>query len=159
MSNLPQLSRKVLREEDLLREVDALKQLGQRIVFTNGCFDILHYGHVYLLSKAADEGEVLILGLNSDDSVRRLKGASRPINDQQHRALLLAALASINYVVIFNEDTPERIISAIKPDVLVKGGDWKVEEVAGAGFVKADGGRVVIVPYVEGFSTSGILNR
>lgn len=158
MHELPRLSRKILREEDLLREVDALRELGQRIVFTNGCFDILHYGHVYMLSKAAEEGNTLVVGLNSDASVKRLKGTSRPINSQNHRATVVAALEAVSYVVVFEEDTPERLIQSLRPDVLVKGGDWKENQIAGAGDVIARGGQVVIVPYVEGFSTTAMIN-
>jgi D-beta-D-heptose 7-phosphate kinase/D-beta-D-heptose 1-phosphate adenosyltransferase len=156
MPDLPKLSRKILREADLLREVQAMRQLGRKVVFTNGCFDILHYGHVYLLSKASAEGDVLIVGLNSDESVRRLKGDKRPINKQPVRASVLAALEAVSYVVVFEEDTPARLIGAIRPDVLVKGGDWRPEQVAGAKEVIALGGRVVIVPYLQGFSTTSL---
>lgn len=157
MHELPKLSRKVLREEDLLREVAALRELGQKIVFTNGCFDILHFGHIYLLTKAAEEGDTLIVGLNSDTSVKSLKGDNRPINRQHERSLVLAALEAVSYVVTFEEDTPERLIKSLKPDVLVKGGDWKVDQIVGAKDVIAGGGRVVIVPYVEGYSSTAVI--
>lgn len=131
----------------------------QKIVFTNGCFDILHLGHIEILSKAADQGDFLILGLNSDSSVKLLKGENRPINKQEDRAVLLAALSFIDAVVIFNEETPEALIRKLNPDVLVKGGDYKPEQIAGADLVKAKGGEVVIIPFVEGYSTTGIIEK
>lgn len=128
-------------------------------MFTNGCFDILHQGHARLLASCSEMGERLVIGLNSDTSVKRLKGEGRPVNDQQSRAVLLAALQFTDAIVIFEEDTPETLIHAIKPDILVKGGDWKPEEIAGSSFVKSYGGQVKVVPYLNGFSTTGIIER
>ena len=131
--------------------------MGRSIVFTNGVFDILHPGHIFTLSQAAKEADFLIVGLNSDESVKRLKGQQRPINHQDSRALLLASLLMVDVVVIFEEDTPLQLINAIKPDVLVKGGDYAIEEIVGAKEVIEQGGRVVINPLVDGYSTTGII--
>lgn len=132
---------------------------GETIVFTNGCFDIIHRGHVDYLSRARDLGTKLVLGLNSDASVRRLKGESRPIVDQQSRAFVLAGFQFIDYVVIFEEDTPFNLISTIQPDILVKGGDYKIENIVGHDIVEAHGGKVMTIPFVEGFSTTNIVNK
>ncbi len=132
---------------------------GQRIVFTNGCFDLLHPGHISLLRQSAAFGDRLVVGLNSDASVRRLKGDARPIQDEQSRATLLAALEAVDAVVLFEEDTPQKLIEAIKPDILVKGSDYKVENIAGAAFVRSYGGQVRLVELVDGFSTTGITRR
>ena len=133
------------------------KKKEKKIVFTNGVFDLLHRGHIFSLTQAAKEGDVLVIGLNSDDSVKRLKGDSRPINDQDARALLLAALTMVDAVVIFEEDTPLKLITSILPDVLVKGGDYTVDEIAGAKEVIANGGKIVINPILDGFSTTAII--
>ena len=132
---------------------------GKKVVFTNGCFDLLHRGHVEYLAQARALGDVLIVGLNSDSSVRRIKGGGRPFVPQEDRAIVLASLAVVDYVVIFEEDTPYRLIQSLKPDVLVKGGDYKKEEVVGRDVVEQAGGRVVILPYVEGRSTSALIQR
>ena len=129
------------------------------IAFTNGCFDILHEGHLYSLGEAAKEADHLIVGVNADQSVKKLKGESRPINGEQSRAKVLASLLITDAIIIFDEDTPLELIKAIMPDVLVKGGDYKAEEIAGAKEVLANGGRVVINPLVRGFSTSAIISR
>jgi len=128
-------------------------------VFTNGVFDILHPGHIFSLSQAAKEADFLVVGLNSDDSVKRLKGHQRPVNSQDSRALLLASLLMVDAVVIFDEDTPLELIGSIKPDVLAKGGDYTLEQIVGAKEVIANGGRVVINPVVEGYSTTGIIDK
>lgn len=135
------------------------RAMGERTVFTNGCFDLLHRGHTRLLQQARALGDLLIVGLNSDASVRRLKGPFRPVLSQDERAELLSALASVDYVVIFEEADPSRIIETLEPDVLVKGADWAKEEVVGRETVEKRGGRVVTIPLVEGSSTSGILRR
>jgi len=132
---------------------------GKKVVFTNGCFDLLHRGHVEYLAKAADLGDILVVGLNSDSSVRRIKGEGRPINDEQSRAAVLSALESVDVVVMFDEDTPENLIRTIKPDVLVKGSDYKIEDIVGADFVVNHGGKVVTIDFVEGYSTTGIIDR
>ena len=131
----------------------------KKVVFTNGCFDLVHRGHVDYLAKARDLGDLLILGLNSDASVRRLKGPERPIVDEQSRALLLAAFGFVDYVVLFDDDTPLRLIEAILPDVLVKGGDYQIKDIVGHDIVQARGGRVVTIPFVEGFSTTNIVDK
>ena len=132
---------------------------GRIIVFTNGCFDILHVGHVRYLQEAAQLGDILIIGLNSDASVKRLKGSDRPINNELERAEVLCALGFVDYVAIFDEDTPLELIQKVEPDILVKGGDYKPEEVVGKEFVEARGGRLVLVPFVEGKSTSSIIEK
>lgn len=132
---------------------------GKTIAFSNGCFDILHEGHIFSLSQAAKEADYLVVGLNSDSSTKQLKGPGRPINHEKSRALLLAALVIVDAVVIFEEDTPRDLITALMPDVLVKGGDYTVEQIAGSREVIANGGRVVINPIVEGFSTTGIIEQ
>ncbi len=139
--------------------VKDLKTTGKKIVFTNGCFDIIHAGHVEYLQEAAELGDILIIGLNSDNSVKRLKGKNRPINSQIDRAKALSGLANVSYVVIFEEDTPYMLIDHIKPDVLVKGGDWKPDEIVGADIVLANGGSVRSLSYKEGNSTSSIINK
>ena len=129
---------------------------GLRIVFTNGCFDILHRGHVEYLAQAADKGDVLVVGLNTDASVRRLKGDGRPVNDQEARAMVLASLSFVDAVVLFDEDTPYELIKAVHPDVLVKGADYKVEEIVGHDLVTSYGGLVETIPLVEGYSSTAI---
>lgn len=152
-------SGKIKSAPRLLETLKGLRSRGKKIVFTNGCFDIIHVGHVDYLSKARQKGDVLVIGLNSDASVRRLKGNGRPINREESRAKVLSALSFVDYVTIFNEDTPDRIIRSIAPDILVKGGDWKIEDIVGADFVKSRGGRVVTVPFVKGHSTTSLLNK
>jgi len=134
-----------------------LRAKGKRVVFTNGCFDILHAGHVKYLEKAKSLGDILMLGLNSDCSVKKIKGPSRPIVSQKDRAIVIASLGFIDYVIIFGDVTPLRLIKAIKPHVLVKGADWKVGKIVGADFVKSYGGRVVAIPLVKGRSTTGLI--
>lgn len=135
------------------------KVLGKTVAFTNGCFDILHEGHIFSLSAAAKEADYLVVGLNSDASVKRLKGDARPVNTQHSRALLLASLLMVDAVVIFEEDTPLQLITALMPDVLVKGGDYTIEQIVGSKEVMANGGRVVINPIVAGFSTTGLIQQ
>jgi len=151
------IAEKIYSLTGLVGKTGQWKKEGKKIVFTNGVFDLLHKGHIFSLTQAAKEGDVLIIGLNSDGSVKRLKGDSRPINDQDARALLLAALTMIDAVVIFEEDTPLKLITSILPDVLVKGGDYTIDEIAGAKEVIANGGKVVINPILDGFSTTAII--
>ncbi|MEJ5283908.1 MAG: bifunctional D-glycero-beta-D-manno-heptose-7-phosphate kinase/D-glycero-beta-D-manno-heptose 1-phosphate adenylyltransferase HldE [Brevinematia bacterium] len=146
---------KLLSLEELLVVLEDLKKKGKRIVFTNGCFDILHRGHITYLSEAKKLGDILVIGLNSDSSVKRLKGESRPINNENDRALMLSALEMVDYVVLFNEDTPYEILSKIKPDILVKGGDYKVENVVGREFAK----ETIILNFVDGYSTTSIIKK
>lgn len=159
MNHLQKIKRKIIAAVDLDAFLSDCKAKGQKIVFTNGCFDILHHGHVEYLSKAADLGDVLLIGLNTDNSVRRLKGPARPVNDEQSRALLLSALQFVDAVVLFDEDTPYELIKKVQPDVLVKGSDYKVEDIVGYDVVTAKGGKVVTVNLVEGFSTTAIINK
>lgn len=130
-----------------------------RIVFTNGCFDVLHRGHAEYLAKASDLGDVLIVGMNTDASVKRLKGESRPVNNEQNRAFLLASLGFVSCVVLFGEDTPEKLIEFVKPDFLVKGADYNEKTIVGADFVKSYGGQVVTIDLVPGLSSTDIINR
>jgi len=142
----------------LSQRVAMWKFQNRKIVFTNGCFDILHRGHIEYLSKARDLGDVLIIGLNTDSSVKRIKGGNRPVQDETSRAMILASLRFVEAVVLFDEDTPHNLISLVKPDVLVKGGDYTEETIVGADIVRASGGEVVTVPLTEGYSTTQILN-
>lgn len=144
---------------ELVTIVHVCRTLGQRVVFTNGCFDLLHRGHTRLLQQARGLGDLLIVGLNSDASVRLLKGPSRPVLLQDERAELLSALASVDYVVIFEEADPSRIIADLEPDVLVKGADWAKDEVIGRETVERRGGQIVTIPLVKGCSTSRIVRR
>lgn len=144
----------ILSRENLKKELERLKEQGKRIVFTNGCFDIVHVGHVRYLREAKALGDVLVIGLNSDDSVGRLK-PGRPVNPEDQRAEVLASLSMVDYVTIFHEDTPYDLISLLKPDVLVKGGDWKKEDIVGAGIVP----EVRSLPFTAGMSTTNIINK
>ena len=159
MKAIEAIENKLYSLEKLLTQVAAWKIKGKTIAFTNGCFDILHEGHIASLSAAAKEADYLIVGLNSDTSVKQLKGDARPINSEQSRAIILQNLVVVDAVVIFTEQTPLALISAILPDVLVKGGDYTTEQIVGAKEVIAAGGRVVINPIVEGFSTTGTITQ
>jgi D-beta-D-heptose 7-phosphate kinase/D-beta-D-heptose 1-phosphate adenosyltransferase len=144
---------------DLLQKVAEWRGAGETIAFTNGCFDILHAGHIASLTEAASHADRLVVALNADVSVKVLKGDNRPVNDEAARATVMAALEAVDAVTIFSETTPHEVIVALMPDVLVKGGDYKVEEIAGAKEVMANGGRVVINPIVEGYSTTAIIQK
>ena len=150
---------KILSLPDALRTVNQWRVTGKTVAFTNGIFDILHRGHIYSLSQAAKEADYLIVALNSDSSTKQLKGPTRPVNDQQARAIVMASLLMVDLVVIFDEETPLELIKAILPDVLVKGGDYTEEQIAGAKEVKANGGRIVINTIVEGFSTTNTIRK
>lgn len=143
----------------LRHQVYAWKMKGKTVAFTNGCFDILHEGHIFSLSQAARAADYLIVGVNSDTSTRALKGPERPVNQEQSRALLLASLAMVDAVIIFEELTPLELITTLQPDVLVKGGDYTLDQIVGAKEVIAAGGKVAINPLVEGFSTTGLIAR
>lgn len=149
--------RKILILEQAFQVADRLKRCGQRVVFTNGCFDILHPGHTHYLSEARALGDALIVAVNSDASVRALKGPDRPIFPAQERAEVLAALRAVDYVTIFDDPTPQAVIARMLPDVLVKGADWGPNEIVGRPEVEAAGGRVVSIPVVAGFSTSALI--
>lgn len=142
-----------------LKKILVRQKPAQRIVFTNGCFDILHLGHIQYLEQAKAKGDLLVVGLNSDASVKRLKGKTRPILPQQDRARILAALACVDYVVLFEEDTPLNIIRTIEPDVLVKGGDWSPESIVGSEIVRKKGGYVLTIPYLPKRSTTAIIEK
>lgn len=131
----------------------------KKIVFTNGCFDVLHRGHFEYLMQAASLGDVLVIGLNTDDSVKKLKGSNRPINDEESRAMALACMQFVHAVVLFSEETPTELIKMVRPDVLVKGGDYKPNEISGSDFVTSYGGRVEIIPFIEGYSSTKIIEQ
>jgi len=143
----------------LKSELARLRKAGKTIAFTNGCFDILHLGHVTYLEKSKKAGRVLVVGLNSDASTRRLKGPSRPVNPEQARAAVLAALESVDYVTIFNDDTPLKLIEALQPDILIKGADYKNQTVVGADVVKARGGKIEFITFVDHFSTTKVIEK
>ena len=148
---------KLISLDEFIRLKPSLE--GVRLVFTNGCFDILHPGHVDYLQRARDLGDRLILGLNSDASVRRLKGEKRPVNPEMDRARVLSGLACVDYVILFEEDTPLELIRAVQPHVLVKGGDWSVDRIVGRDIVTARGGDVLSIPVLPGYSTTGLIER
>ena len=148
---------KIIESSRLVPVIAGLKQEGKRVVFTNGCFDLLHVGHIRYLQAAREEGDLLVLGLNSDRSVRELKGENRPLIPQEERAEILAALSMVDFIVIFDESTPLELIKEVRPDVLVKGGDWRKEDIVGGSEVEAFGGRVVVVPEIPGRSTSNLV--
>jgi rfaE bifunctional protein nucleotidyltransferase chain/domain len=153
------MKKNIVNRKNVAQLVKRLKRNGKKVVFTNGVFDILHRGHVEYLAKAKSFGDVLIVGLNSDASVRGLKGKSRPVQPQTDRAVILLALESVDYVVFFGEDRPDKLIETVRPDVLVKGADYKLSEIAGAAFVKSCGGQVKRVKLTRGRATSKILKR
>ncbi len=159
MKSVQSIPLKIFKLQELLQEVKRWKLKNKKIVFTNGVFDILHEGHIASLCESAAYGDILIVAVNSDESVTRLKGASRPLNNEQARALLLASLVVTDAVILFEEDTPLELIKAIMPDVLVKGGDYTIEQIAGAKEVIANGGEVKLAAMVEGISTTGIIER
>ena len=157
MNKLPR--NKLLPIEALILERNRMRREEKHVVFTNGCFDLLHPGHVRYLTEARALGDALIVALNSDRSVRALKGEGRPILDETERAEVISALEAVDYVVVFDEDTPRELIARQVPDILVKGGDWPLDQIIGRNEVEAAGGRVVSLPYVEGQSTSDIISR
>lgn len=155
-------SNKIFKLQDrqrLQRMINYWSFKNQTLVFTNGCFDILHRGHVDGLARAAELGDVLLVGLNTDQSVKRLKGQQRPLNKEEDRAMLLAGLSFVSAVVLFDEDTPRELIQAIKPNILVKGSDYSQEEIAGADLVRAHGGQVVSLPLLPGYSTTSLIHK
>ncbi len=153
------LTDKIIPSARITELSQKLQSEGKKLVFTNGCFDILHAGHVTYLTQARALGDVLILGLNSDLSVKRLKGDNRPVNAEMQRALVLAGLSAVDYICIFAEDTPYELIKKVQPDVLVKGGDWQVSEIVGSDLVLANGGLVKSLSFVEGLSSTNIIRR
>ncbi|MCX6203519.1 MAG: D-glycero-beta-D-manno-heptose 1-phosphate adenylyltransferase [Bacteroidetes bacterium] len=153
------IEKKIMTVTQAQSMIAALKVNGKKIAFTNGCFDIIHPGHLFSLAQAANEADFLIVGLNSDASVRKLKGPTRPINTTQSRAIVLANLIVVDAVVIFEEETPLELISTLLPDVIVKGGDYTIDQIVGGKEVIANGGKVVINPMVEGFSTTSLIDK
>lgn len=151
--------RKIINRDTAVKTSSDIRRSGKILVFTNGCFDILHPGHIDLLQKSRELGDCLMIGVNTDTSVRRIKGGSRPLNNEHDRAVMLAALEVVEWVVYFGEDTPEELIREIKPDILVKGGDYTPETVVGRETVERSGGRVVIIPLLEGYSTSALVEK
>ena len=159
MNNLETIQNKIFDWEQLKSQLAGWQSSGKKIVFTNGCFDLLHLGHIDYLSKAKDQGNILIIGVNTDDSVSRIKGKSRPITDEKSRSTILASLGFIDAVVLFDEDTPYELIKLVQPDVLVKGSDYKAEDIVGYDIVKAKGGEIVTIDFLEGYSTTSIENK
>jgi rfaE bifunctional protein nucleotidyltransferase chain/domain len=160
MTSLEKINNKILRDWELLPKMLKVWEFKkQKIVFTNGCFDIIHRGHIELLSKASDLGNKLIVGLNTDSSVQRLKGAGRPVQDETSRAMIMAGFEFVDLVILFPQDTPLELISIVKPNILVKGGDYKAEEIVGYEIVNNNKGQVIIINFVEGYSTTSIVNK
>jgi D-glycero-beta-D-manno-heptose 1-phosphate adenylyltransferase len=159
MNYLEHAEKKILDESSLIRMLALWQFRQRRIVFTNGCFDILHLGHIDYLAKARALGDLLVIGLNTDASVRRIKGSGRPVNNQYARSILLASMSFVDAIVLFDEDTPYHLIQKIQPQILVKGTDYKPDEIVGADIVRANGGRVVTIDFLEGYSTSSIITR
>jgi D-beta-D-heptose 7-phosphate kinase/D-beta-D-heptose 1-phosphate adenosyltransferase len=159
MREINSMAKKVVSIEKAKTIIYGWKLLGKTTAFTNGCFDILHQGHIFSLGQAAKEADYLIVGLNSDASVQRLKGPTRPINNTESRAIVISNLAIVDLVVVFEEDTPLELIKSLLPDVLVKGGDYTIDQIVGAKEVMASGGKVIINSIVEGFSTTGLIEK
>jgi len=159
MSHLKNIEKKLMNTVELSDQLNTWRKEGCKIVFSNGCFDLLHLGHIDYLARAADFGDKLVIGLNTDASVSRLKGPSRPITDERSRALVMAALEFVSAIVLFDEPTPYELIRLVQPDVLVKGADYKTEEIVGYDIVIAKGGEVKTIPFVDGYSTSKIEQR
>ena len=153
MSALQSIESKIIT----VSQWEKVRGVYDRIVFTNGCFDVLHRGHVTYLGQASDLGDCLVVGLNSDASVKRLKGEHRPINSESDRALVLAALSFVDHIILFDEDTPKNLIEQVQPDILVKGGDYQIENIVGADFVLKNGGKVLTIPFVDGYSSTKII--
>ena len=153
------MSGKLKSFEEIKAIVNQARKNGKRVAFTNGCFDLLHRGHVHVLRQAKACGDLLIVGINSDESVKQIKGPARPVLPEWDRCELLSAMEMVDFVTLFNEPNPHDLISAVRPDVLVKGGDWNAEKIIGADVVEETGGRVVVVPYIKGFSTTEIIER
>jgi len=159
MSHLKTLNSKVYNLDALMTQVEQWKATGNKVVFTNGCFDIIHRGHIEVLARTADLGDKLVIGLNSDQSIQKLKGENRPIIDEQSRAILLAALSFVDAIILFSEDTPLKLISALLPDVLAKGGDYEIKTIVGHEIILQNGGKVKLVPFLDGFSSTTIIHK
>jgi D-beta-D-heptose 7-phosphate kinase/D-beta-D-heptose 1-phosphate adenosyltransferase len=159
MLSYEQIIQKTITLDAALKRFNTEFRNKHKIVFTNGCFDLLHRGHIYYLSRARELGDLLVVGLNSDASVRLLKGPGRPVNMQEARAEVLGALAFVDYIIVFEEETPLKLITALEPDILVKGGDYKAEDIVGYREVSSRGGRVETIPLLEGYSSTSIIDR
>lgn len=159
MTKLEIINSKVLDDKSLNQQLAIWRFLNKKIVFTNGCFDILHLGHIDYLSKAKDLGDILLIGLNTDNSVKRLKGENRPIKKEQERATFLASLLFVNGIILFDEDTPYNLIKRVEPDILVKGSDYKIEEIVGADIIQKKGGEIITIDFLDGYSTTSILDK
>lgn len=160
MSFHNQLKQKIVSQDQALKNIKAWREKNKKIVFTNGCFDIIHPGHIDYLSQARDIGDILVLGLNTDQSVKRLnKGSNRPINNERTRAYVLAGLASVDLIVFFDEETPYNLIKLLQPNVLVKGKDYEVEKIIGFDILKENGGEVITIPFLDGYSTSSLIKK
>ena len=158
MSHLKSINTKIFYLKSLKEKVSNWKKAGEKVVFTNGCFDLLHRGHIEVLSKAADLGDRLIVGMNSDTSIMKLKGEKRPILDESSRSIILASLSFVDAVVVFTEETPLNLIINLKPDIVAKGGDYDISSIVGHDFIQKYGGEVVLIPFINGFSSTQIIN-
>ncbi len=159
MGIMQQIVQKISSRPELVSLVKEWREKGEIIVFTNGCFDLLHRGHIEYLAKASEQGDRFIIGLNSDRSIRNIKGSGRPVQDEQSRAMTLAALLFVDAVSLFDEDTPEELIDAVIPDRLIKGGDYRVRDIVGYDTVMSHGGKVLTIPLIEGYSTTRIIDH
>lgn len=159
MHKLDWITRKILTREALIRQCNIWRGAGKKIVFTNGCFDVLHRGHYDYLARAADLGNVLVVGVNTDHSVQRLKGPTRPLNSTDDRMFALASLLCVDAVCSFEEDTPLELIKVVRPGILAKGGDYTIDNIVGADVVQGDGGTVEVIPFVTGYSTTGLIEK
>ena len=159
MTNFQNIKSKIYSLTDLVERLKTWRKSGEKIVFTNGCFDLVHRGHVEMLANTADLGDRLVIGLNTDISIKNLKGEHRPVVDEYSRSILLASLQFTDAIVLFSENTPQKIIETIIPDVLAKGGDYNLEEIAGYDVVTQNGGDVIRVPFIDGYSTSNIIHK
>ena len=159
MTNFQNIKSKIYSLTDLVERLKTWRKRGEKIVFTNGCFDLVHRGHVEMLANTADLGDRLVIGLNTDISIKNLKGENRPVVDEYSRSILLASLQFTDAIVLFSENTPQKIIETIIPDVLAKGGDYNLEEIAGYDVVTQNGGDVIRVPFIDGYSTSNIIHK
>jgi D-beta-D-heptose 7-phosphate kinase/D-beta-D-heptose 1-phosphate adenosyltransferase len=153
-------SKDKVKERKILKKIlDILRRKGKKIVFTNGCFDLIHIGHVRYLEKARGFGDILVVAINTDSSIKRIKGRERPITPQGERAEVLASLSNVDYVTFFNEDTPYKLIKLLRPDILVKGGDWEKKDIVGRDIVEESGGKVCAIPFIRGASTTSIIRK
>ena len=159
MNNFETIKSKIYTLDNLKEKVTEWRRNNQKIIFTNGCFDIIHRGHLEVLAKTADLGDKLIIGLNTDSSIQKLKGLNRPIIDEESRSILLASLKFVDAIVLFSEDNPLNLINVLKPDVLAKGGDYNINTIIGNEIIKKNGGEVVLIPFVKGFSSTKIISK